>query len=95
MHEPSAWRWINAPAIGAIHVYRICLSPLLGGQCRFHPTCSAYALEAYRSRDPVRASWLVVRRLLRCHPWGGAGHDPVPPVRPQRGTAADPGASDG
>lgn len=97
MAQRTFWRWINAPAIGLILAYRICLSPLLGGHCRFRPTCSVYALEAYRSRDPLRASWLVLRRLLRCHPWGGSGYDPVPTVGAgavPEGTAAGDGASE-
>lgn len=46
--------------------------------CRFDPSCSAYALEAIEAQGAVRGSWLAVRRLLRCHPWGGTGYDPVP-----------------
>ena len=66
------------PFLGAIYAYRITLSPFLGGQCRFHPTCSRYALEAYQEHGPVRGSILTVRRLVRCHPFGGKGYDPVP-----------------
>lgn len=46
--------------------------------CRYHPSCSAYAIEALRKYGAVRGSWLTLKRLLRCHPWGGSGHDPVP-----------------
>lgn len=46
--------------------------------CRYHPSCSAYAIEALRKYGAVRGSWLALKRLLRCHPWGGSGHDPVP-----------------
>jgi putative membrane protein insertion efficiency factor len=71
------------PFIAAVWAYRITLGPLLGGQCRFHPTCSQYALDAYRMHGPVRASVLTVRRLLRCHPFVKGGFDPVPlPERP-------------
>lgn len=64
--------------VGAILVYRYTLSPMLGPRCRFLPTCSAYALEAVQRHGPWRGGWLAVKRLCRCHPWGGAGHDPVP-----------------
>ena len=63
-----------------VRAYRYLLSPLLGPRCRFHPTCSAYALEALQSHGALRGSWLSVRRLLRCHPLHAGGLDPVPPV---------------
>lgn len=65
-----------------IRAYQVLLSPFLGGNCRFNPTCSEYAIEAVRSQGLVRGLWLATRRICRCHPWGGAGHDPVPPRRP-------------
>ena len=58
--------------------YRRYISPLTPPACRFRPTCSAYALEALRRHGPWRGLWLALRRLLRCHPWGGSGYDPVP-----------------
>lgn len=61
-----------------IHFYRYCISPLTPPSCRFTPTCSAYALEALRKHGPLRGTWLSLRRILRCHPWGGSGYDPVP-----------------
>jgi putative membrane protein insertion efficiency factor len=53
-------------------------SLLLPSSCRFHPSCSAYAIEALRRYGAGKGSWLAVRRIARCHPWGGHGHDPVP-----------------
>jgi len=70
-----------APFILMIRAYQATLSPLMGGRCRFLPSCSEYALEAYRTLNPLRASWLTLRRILRCHPFGGSGYDPVPPRR--------------
>ena len=61
-----------------IHFYRACISPMLPASCRFTPTCSQYALEALRKHGPFKGIYLTVRRLLRCHPWGGCGYDPVP-----------------
>lgn len=69
-------------AIFLIRGYQVLLSPLLGNNCRFHPTCSEFAVEAIRTQGLARGLWLTVRRIGRCHPWGGAGHDPVPPRRP-------------
>lgn len=61
-----------------IYIYRTCISPLTPPSCRFTPTCSAYAAEAIRVHGPFRGLWLALRRLMRCHPWGGSGYDPVP-----------------
>jgi len=69
-------------AIFLIRGYQLLLSPLLGNNCRFHPTCSEYAIEAVRAHGVLRGLWLSCRRIGRCHPWGRHGHDPVPPRRP-------------
>lgn len=61
-----------------IRFYQLCISPMLPPSCRFVPTCSQYALEAIRKHGPFRGTYLAVRRILRCHPWGGSGYDPVP-----------------
>ena len=61
-----------------IRGYRYAISPLLGIHCRFHPSCSAYALEALERHGTVRGAWLALRRLVRCQPWHPGGHDPVP-----------------
>jgi len=64
--------------IGVIRAYQWVISPWLGTNCRFEPSCSEYALEAIAAHGPLRGAWLAIRRLLRCHPWGGSGYDPVP-----------------
>lgn len=62
-----------------IRAYRYCISPMLGPNCRFYPSCSCYAEEAIERHGALRGSVLTVRRLLRCHPWHPGGYDPVPP----------------
>jgi uncharacterized protein len=71
--------------------YRAFISPLYGQVCRYHPSCSAYALEAVTTHGSWRGSWLAVRRLGRCHPWTAGGYDPVPP-RSQRSVRRPQGA---
>lgn len=66
------------PFIVLVRFYQLCISPLTPSACRFTPTCSQYALEALRKHGLIKGLWLTVRRLLRCHPWGGSGYDPVP-----------------
>ncbi len=58
--------------------YQYVLSPVLPASCRFTPSCSAYALDAIDRHGPITGGWLALRRIARCHPWGGAGYDPVP-----------------
>ena len=65
-----------------IIAYRYGLSPILGAHCRYEPSCSAYAQDAIGVHGPLVGSWLAIKRLSRCHPWGGAGYDPVPESRP-------------
>jgi len=64
--------------VALIRFYQLALSPFVGNQCRFTPTCSQYAREAVEQHGALRGSWLAVRRVLRCHPWHPGGHDPVP-----------------
>lgn len=69
---------LTALMILLIRIYQRCGSPMLGQNCRFVPTCSQYAVEALRRHGPLKGGWLTVRRILRCHPWGESGFDPVP-----------------
>lgn len=61
-----------------IYFYKVAISPLTPPSCRYTPSCSTYAVEAIRKHGPLRGLYLAVRRILRCHPWGGSGYDPVP-----------------
>ena len=63
---------------GAVVAYRYSLSALIGAECRFRPTCSEYAIDAITAHGALKGAWLSVRRVARCHPWGGSGWDPVP-----------------
>jgi len=75
---------------GALRAYKLTLSPLIGRQCRFLPTCSDYAAQCLIAHGPWRGGALAVRRLCRCNPWGGSGYDPPPPPRqppPSEGSA--------
>ena len=70
-------------ALTLVRFYRYAVSPLLPRSCRFHPSCSAYALEAIATHGLWRGGWLAVKRIGRCHPWNDGGHDPVPErIRP-------------
>lgn len=66
------------PLIWLLKAYRLLISPLYGDVCRYHPSCSAYALEAVTRHGAVKGSWLAGRRLVHCHPWAAGGYDPVP-----------------
>ncbi|MFI3317005.1 MAG: membrane protein insertion efficiency factor YidD [Rikenellaceae bacterium] len=71
--------WLLAqPFILLVHIYRRCISPFTPPSCRFTPTCSEYALQAFSKYGAFKGLWLTVKRLARCHPWGGSGHDPLP-----------------
>ncbi len=69
---------IGAVFIALIKAYQYLLSPLLGASCRYTPTCSQYGLEAVKKYGPFKGGWLTLKRIGRCNPWGGHGHDPVP-----------------
>lgn len=64
--------------IGAVRGYKLLVSPWTPAACRFAPSCSAYAIEAVERHGGLRGAWLALRRIARCHPWGGHGYDPVP-----------------
>ena len=64
--------------IGLIRIYQVALSPFVGNQCRFTPTCSQYAREAVERHGAMRGAWMAIKRVSRCHPWHPGGHDPVP-----------------
>ena len=71
-------RLLAWPLLLLVQFYRYAISPWLGPNCRFEPTCSNYAIEALREHGAFRGSALAARRIARCHPWGGSGYDPVP-----------------
>lgn len=74
---------LQRAVVSSIRIYRIAVSPFLGSNCRFHPTCSAYAIEAVERNGVLRGLALAGRRLLRCHPYHPGGYDPVLPVAPK------------
>jgi putative membrane protein insertion efficiency factor len=74
---------VKLPLLILLRAYQLLLSPFLsmaGGRCRFHPNCSAYAIQAIQTHGIKKGARLSLRRLSRCHPWGGGGLDPVPPA---------------
>jgi hypothetical protein len=75
-HSPA--RAMKQVLLVLIKLYQWCLSPFFGGQCRFYPSCSAYAAEAIDTHGALKGTWLAILRLLRCHPWHPGGVDPVP-----------------
>ena len=71
-------RLLAWPLLGLVWIYRLLISPWLGNNCRFSPSCSQYTLDALRLHGAFRGSWLAAKRIGRCHPWGDSGYDPVP-----------------
>jgi putative membrane protein insertion efficiency factor len=67
-----------------VRLYLICISPFKASCCRFTPTCSSYAREAFLLHGAIKGAMLSFRRICRCHPWGGSGYDPVPPAQSKR-----------
>ena len=74
----SIMQVLSYPFIALIKIYQWVISPWLGPQCRFTPTCSNYALQAFQKYGLFKGFWLTIKRISRCHPWGGHGEDPVP-----------------
>jgi len=73
-------RALRLLVLSPIRFYQWVISPMLPAACRYQPTCSAYAVEAITRHGVLSGGWLILQRLLRCHPWGGSGFDPVPPA---------------
>jgi len=69
---------LSWPFIFLIRVYQLAISPWLGSKCRYTPTCSQYGIDALKKYGPIKGLWLTAKRIARCNPWGGHGHDPVP-----------------
>jgi putative membrane protein insertion efficiency factor len=69
---------ITFPVIVVIKIYQIAVSPFFRSSCRYTPTCSHYTLEALKKYGLFKGGWLGIKRISKCHPWGGSGHDPVP-----------------
>ncbi|MCQ2307054.1 MAG: membrane protein insertion efficiency factor YidD [Bacteroidales bacterium] len=72
---------VNIPAnimIFLIYVYKFTLSPIIGRNCRYTPTCSTYGIQAIKKYGAIKGGWLTIKRIASCNPWGGSGYDPVP-----------------
>jgi putative membrane protein insertion efficiency factor len=69
---------LSLPFILLIKIYQLVISPWFGPKCRYTPTCSKYAEQALKKHGVFKGLWLAIRRISRCHPWGGSGYDPVP-----------------
>ena len=73
----SLRRFVAQCLIALVHIYRFTLRPILGGHCRYEPSCSQYMIDAIRKHGPLRGSWRGLKRIGRCHPFGGSGYDPA------------------
>ncbi len=80
----SLGKLLALPMLGLVWLYRLAISPWLGNNCRYDPSCSEYAMDALRIHGAFRGSWLAANRIGRCHPWGGSGYDPVPEKQEDR-----------
>ena len=79
---------MKALLVWILRAYQLALSPMLGQNCRFYPSCSHYAIEALQTHGAARGSWLAAKRVGRCHPWNEGGHDPVPPPHHKNSSTA-------
>lgn len=71
-------KYLTSLLLIPIYFYKYCISPLTPPSCRYTPTCSEYAVQALKKHGPFKGLYLAIKRILRCHPWGGSGYDPVP-----------------
>ncbi|WP_374459645.1 membrane protein insertion efficiency factor YidD [Chryseobacterium taeanense] len=77
----TANKIITFPLVILIRFYQWFISPLLPKNCRYEPTCSHYMVKALQIHGPIKGFWLGIKRISKCHPWGGSGYDPVPPKK--------------
>ncbi|MGY6562802.1 MAG: membrane protein insertion efficiency factor YidD [Luteibaculaceae bacterium] len=75
------YKILNLPLLLLVKVYQYVISPLTMASCRFSPTCSNYMIEALKTHGPFKGTWMGLKRIGKCHPWGGSGYDPVPPKK--------------
>ena len=71
-------KWLRHFFLLPVYFYRSCISPFTAPSCRFTPTCSKYMVEAVMKYGVLKGGWMGIKRIMRCHPWGGSGYDPVP-----------------
>jgi len=88
-HRPIGARLLGRLLVGLIRAYQLLISPFLPASCRYYPSCSAYGAEAIARHGVLAGLWLALGRILRCHPWGGMGIDPVPESSPFAGLRGD------
>jgi hypothetical protein len=75
----AIYKFIGWVLLVPVYIYKYAISPFTPASCRHYPTCSEYALQAVKIHGPFKGIWLTIKRILRCHPWGSSGYDPVPP----------------
>lgn len=80
---------LGAPIIVLVKIYQWIISPLYPATCRYTPTCSTYMIQAVRTWGPIKGTWLGLKRIASCHPWGGSGHDPVPERKSKKESSKD------
>lgn len=83
-------RWPTRLLVLLVRGYQLFISPMLGSNCRFQPSCSQYAIEAFHAHGALKGSWLALRRVARCHPLYPGGHDPVPRANPTKSSPSCP-----